>query len=271
MTERADYLDRPAPARGRSRFWATATTIAWRNLVNLTRNPAALFPPLVMPLFFFIAFAGGLSAVGSTPGFGYPDYETFQFVFVLIQAAAFGGVFTGFAIAADFEFGFARRLLLAAQDRRALIAGYALVALVRAGMAFAVLIVAALIAGAQIDGGGLDLFGLFGLALLVNFAALLFASGIAFRLRSLQGGPAMQVPVFIALLTAPVYVPVELIEGWVHGVAQVNPITPLLEAGRGLAIGDPVNVGLAFAVVAGLIAALAVWSVRGLRRAEAAG
>ena len=29
------------------------------------------------------------------------------------QAAAFGGVFTGFSIAADFEFGFARRLLLA--------------------------------------------------------------------------------------------------------------------------------------------------------------
>jgi ABC-2 type transport system permease protein len=271
VTERAAYLQPPAAAPVGSRFWAGARTIAWRNLVNLSRNPAALLPPLLMPIFFFVAFAGGLSAVGSAPGFDYPDYETFQFVFVLIQAAAFGGVFTGFAIAVDFEFGFARRLLLAAHDRRALIAGYALVALTRALMAFTVLVAVSLIAGADIDANGLDLFGLFGLALLVNLAALLFASGVAFRLRSLQGGPAMQVPVFIALLTAPVYVPIDLIEGWVHGVAQVNPVTPLLEAGRGFAIGDPVEVGLAFAVVAGLIAALAIWSVRGLRRAETAG
>lgn len=267
-------MRRPFRERGGgrgSRFWGTARMIAWRQLKNLSRNPAALFPPLVMPVFFFVAFAGGLSALEAGPGFDYPDYDTFQFVFVLLQSAAFGGVFTGFGIAADFEFGFARRLLLAAGDRRALIVGYALVALVRATLAIAVLVVVALVAGAEITASGLDLFGLFGLALLVNVVAILFASGAAFRLRTLQGGPLMQVPVFVALITAPVYVPIDLIEGWVHAVAQVNPVTPLLEAGRGLAIGDPVKLGLAFAVLAGLLAAFALWSLRGLRRAEAAG
>ena len=54
-------------------------------------------------LFFFAAFAGGLSAVGNVPGFDFPSgYTAFQFVFVLLQSAAFGGVFTGFAIARDF-------------------------------------------------------------------------------------------------------------------------------------------------------------------------
>ena len=52
------------------------------------------------------------------PGFDFPSgYTAFQFVFVLLQSAAFGGVFTGFAIARDFECGFARRLLLAAPHR----------------------------------------------------------------------------------------------------------------------------------------------------------
>ena len=37
-----------------------------------------------------------------------------------MQSAVFGGVFTGFSIAADFEFGFARRLLLATRNRSAL-------------------------------------------------------------------------------------------------------------------------------------------------------
>ena len=255
----------------RARYFAVARTVAWRQLHNLVRNPALLLPPVIMPIFFFVAFAGGLSAVDSTPGFDYPDYDSFQFVFVLLQSAAFGGIFTGFSIAADFEFGFSRRLLLASRDRSALIAGYALVALARAALVIGILVVVVLIGGASITGSGLDLFGLFGLALILNIAATLFAAGVAFRTRSMQGAPLMQVPVFLALLTAPVYVPLSLIEGWVHTVAEVNPITALLQSGRGLVIGDPVEVGLAFAIVAGLVALFSVWALRGMRRAEAAG
>jgi ABC-2 type transport system permease protein len=78
-------------------------------------TPSLLLPSLMFPLFFFVAFAGGLSQVQNTPGFDYPNgYTAFQFVFVLLQSAAFGGVFTGFGVARDFEGGFARRLMLAA-------------------------------------------------------------------------------------------------------------------------------------------------------------
>jgi ABC-2 type transport system permease protein len=255
----------------RARYAAVARMVAWRQLRLMSRNPALLLPTVLLPIFFFVAFAGGLSAVGDQRGFDYPDYDSFQFVFVLLQSAAFGGVFTGFSIAADFEFGFSRRLLLAARDRTAVIAGYALVALARAALVIGILVVVALIGGASITGSGLDLFGLFGLALILNLAATLFATGVALRVRSLQGAPLMQVPVFLALLTAPVYVPLDLIEGWVHAVAQVNPVTAVLQSGRGLVIGDPVEVGLAFAVVLGLVALFSVWALRGLRRAEAAG
>ncbi len=99
----------------RSRYLAVARTVAWRNLHSVVRSPALILPPLIFPLFFYMAFAGGLSAVGDLPGFGYYDYNAFQFVFVLLQSAAFGGVFIGFSIAADFDSGFTRRLLLAAR------------------------------------------------------------------------------------------------------------------------------------------------------------
>ena len=73
---------------------------------------------MIFPLFFFTAFAGGLSRVDNIPGFDFPNgYTAFQFVFVLLQSAAFGGVFTGFGVARDFEYGFARRLMLAAPKR----------------------------------------------------------------------------------------------------------------------------------------------------------
>jgi len=262
--------DRSTAGR-RRRFAGAATAVAWRHLRSLVRNPALLLPPLVMPIFFFVAFAGGLSAVESAPGFDYPNYNSFQFAFVLLQSAGFGGVFTGFGIAADFEFGFARRLMLAVRDRSALIVGYALVALVRAAMVIAVLVAVAVVGGASITGSGLDLFGLFGLALAFNVAATLFAAGVAFRVRSMQGAPLMQVPMFVALLTAPVYVPLDLLQGWVHAVAEVNPVTVLLQSSRGMVIGDPVQVTLALALVAALVAAFGAWAIRGLRRAEAAG
>jgi ABC-type multidrug transport system permease subunit len=249
-----------------------ALAVAWRSVHNYLTNPAFLVPSLIFPLFFFTAFAGGLSALGNVPGFDFPSgYTAFQFVFVLIQSAAFGGVFTGFGIARDFESGFARRYLLAATDRRAIVAGYALAALVRAAVTWAVLTTVALVAGMEVGGAGVELIGLYGLAVLVNVAATMWAAGVAMRVRSIQGGPLMQFPVFLILFLAPVYVPLNLLSGWIHAVASVNPVTALLEAGRGLISGEPTVVALAFAIAVVLPVLFALWARGGLRRAAAAG
>src|SRR5215217_5234575 len=116
-----------------SPFVSAARAVAWRNLHNWFTNPAMIVPSLLFPLFFFTAFAGGLSRIDSVPGFHFPPgYTAFEYAFVLLQASAFGGVFTGFAVARDFESGFARRMLMAAQRRRALIVGYSISGVARA-------------------------------------------------------------------------------------------------------------------------------------------
>jgi ABC-2 type transport system permease protein len=253
-------------------FRSVALAVAWRNVHKLLTNPSLLIPVLIFPLFFFAAFAGGLSPVGNLPNFDFESgYTAFQFVFVLLQSAAFGGVFTGFGIAGDFESGFGRRFMLAAPNRDGIVAGYLLAAVFRALLTWTVLVVVALIAGMQVDGVGVDLFGLFGLALLVNIATTLFACGMAMRIRSMQGGPLIQLPVFLVLFIAPVYVPLDLLSGWIHAVAQVNPVTALLEAGRGFISGDPEVVALAFAVAVALAVLFGYWARGGLRSAEAAG
>jgi ABC-2 type transport system permease protein len=251
-----------------------ASAVAWRILHNVVRNPALLVPSILFPLFFFTAFAGGLSRVSDVPGFDTEfggDYTAFQFVFVLLQSAAFGGVFTGFGIARDFESGFTRRLLLAAPNRRGLLLGWTIAALGRWLITASLLTVVALVAGMQVGGSGVDLFGLFALALLVNAAGVLWAAGVATRIRSIQAGPLMQMPVFLTLFFAPVYVPLALLSGWISAVATLNPVTRVLEAGRGLIAGDPTEVALAFAVAVGLVSLFSVWALRGLRKAEAAG
>jgi len=191
-------------------YRSVALGVAWRTTHNALTTPNILIPSIAFPLFFFTAFVGGLSQLSGLPGFDFPaGYTAFQFVFVLLQSAAFGN--------------------------------------------------------------GVEVVGLFTLALLVNMVALCWASGIATRFRSLQAGPLMQMPVFLILFFAPVYVPLALLSGWIHTVATVNPVTYLLEAGRSLVSGAPEYVAVAFGAALCLFVVFSVWAVLGMRRAEAAG
>jgi ABC-2 type transport system permease protein len=252
--------------------WNVARGVWWRQAHIFFTNPSFILPSLLFPLFFFTAFVGGLSRIREVPGFDFPlGYTAFQFVFVLLQSAAFAGVFTGFGIARDWESGFMRRLMLAAPNRTGILLGYMGAALTRWFTVISVVTAVAFIAQMDVGGSGVDLFGLYFLGLLVSLAGTLWAAGVAMRLRSQQAFPVMQMPVFILLFFAPVYVPLGLLEGWIHGVATINPITPLLEEGRGLISGEPDKTLLAFSIAGGLIAGFAVWALRGLSRAEAAG
>ncbi len=251
-------------------FFGVAWAVAGRQVYKYFTNPAFLAPAL-FPLFFFVAFAGGLTRVGDVPGFDYAaGYIAFQYVWALLQAVSMGGAFTGFSIAGDFENGFARRLMLAASNRYGIILGYTRASLVRATMTGTLVTVIALVAGIPIS-GGFDIFGLVGLAVLINIAATLFGAGVAMLLRTQQAGPVIRTPIFLVLFLAPVFVPLNLLTGWIETVARLNPFTPILGTARGFLAGDPTNVVPAFAISVALVVVLALWAVYGLRRAEKAG
>lgn len=255
-----------------SRFWSVTRGVAWRSIHNMLVNRAILVSSIVFPLFFLVAFAGGLSRISDVPNFHYrPGYTSFQFVFVFLQSAAFGGVFTGFAVARDFDSGFARRLLLSAPRRSGIIAGYVLGALLRWILVAIVVTVAGVIAGMNVYGSGVQLVGMVGLGVLMNLVAALWACGLAMFLRTEQAGAVIQMPVFVLLFLAPVYVPLSLLTGWIHDVARYNPVTAVLEAARGLLAGTPIKVAIAFAALAVGAFLFTAFARRGLASAERAG
>ena len=129
--------------------------------------------------------------------------------------------------------------MLAAPNRLGIVAGYSISALIRAMIVGALLFAIALLTGMDVSSDAVQLGGLIGLALLVNVAATLWSTGIALRFRSIQAGPLMQTPIFLILFLAPVYVPLELLTSWIHTVAAINPITPIVEANRSLIAGTP--------------------------------
>jgi ABC-2 type transport system permease protein len=251
-------------------FFSVAGAVAGRQVYKYFANPAFLAPAL-FPLFFFVAFAGGLTRVGDVPGFDYSaGYIAFQYVWALLQAVAMGGAFTGFSIAGDFENGFAKRLMLAASNRSGIILGYTIASLVRVTTTGMLVTVIALIAGIPIS-GGFDLFGLIGLCVLVNVAATLFGAGVAMLMRTQQAGPMIRTPIFLVLFLAPVFVPLNLLRGWIETVARLNPFTTILGAARGFLAGEPTNVLPAYALGLALILVFVLWALIGLRSAERAG
>src|ERR671930_519272 len=182
-----------------------ARAVAWRQVHTFFTNPAFLLPSLMFPLFFFTAFVGGLSRIREVPGFDFPSgYTAFQFVFVLLQSAAFAGVFTGFGIARDFESGFMRRLMLAAPNRIGIVLGYAIAGLVRWITVIVVVTGVAFAAQMKIGGNGVDLVALYTLGFLLSIVGTLWSAGVAMRLRTQQAFPVIQMPVFILLFFAPV-------------------------------------------------------------------
>ncbi len=247
-----------------------AVAVLRRTVIHTYKNPAIIIPSLAFPLVFLLAFAGGLSAVSEVPGFNFAaGYTAFQFVFVFLQMAAFGGIFTGYRLAEDYESGFARRLMLGAPQRLGIVFGYVLAGLVRFTVVGVLLWTLALLTGMDVRGGVVDLVGLVALGALLNITCSLWTIGLAFRYQSVDIGSFMQTPVFILLFLAPVYVPLALLTGWLKGAASINPVTLMIDAGRGFITGDPTKVLYAFAASLALAGLMWIWAIRQLRRAEA--
>ena len=242
--------------------------VARRSIRRLLKSPLQGLPPMLIPLLIFAAFTGALSSLQNTGGFAYYNFTAFQFVFVLYMAAMFVGAFSSFEIAADFEGGMGNRLLLGAPRRMAIVGGYLVFALARFVLAMIVVWGVALATGMPVRGDALDVAGVVALALLLSVATTLYGAGVALRLQSVAAGTLVLIPVFMALFTSPVFVPRDLLTGWLKPVADVNPLTPPIEAGRGLLAAAPVHVALAFAVAGGLVLAFSAWAVRGMRKAE---
>jgi ABC-2 type transport system permease protein len=254
-----------------SSFWSVARSVAWRNLRVTLRSPSLLLPALLFPIFFFIAFVGALSSLADVQGVTTGDYTGFLFVFVLMQSAGFTGALGGIGMVEDFETGFIQRLMAAAPHRLAIVFGYAAAMFLRGVVAVVVLTAVALAFGMNVDGGPLDLVGLYGLAALLNLATTFWGTALALLVRSFQAAAAITLPLFLLLFLAPVYVPLDQLKGWLHAVASANPLSYVLESGRGFLAGSPVDVLPAYGASVGLVVVLALFTLVALRSAERAG
>ena len=211
--------------------------MAGRSVVRLVRQPAAVVPSVIFPLFLLAVNAGGLNTATEIPGFPTDSYVTFALGFTFIQAAIFSTMNAGQGLAQDIENGFFSRLVLTPMRPSALMAGQ-LTGLVLLGQMQALLYLAVGYAtGADFAAG---IGGVLVLSVLVSIISVGFGGiGLIMALRT-GSGEAVQgmFPLmFVLLFFSSMALPRDLIEqDWFRFLATVNPVSYLIEAIRSLMI-----------------------------------
>ncbi len=226
-----------APATKTSTFRAS-TGLMDRGLRRITRLPSAFFPALMMPIFQCIAFSGTFFAITLVRGF--PTDRSINWFIGLgaLMGSAFSGVGLGFTAIGDIETGFFDRLRMAPAPRNALILGPLLTAWCRTLIVVTAVFAVGLLLGARVTGGPLGVVVLYVAGLGIATIATGWGLGLAFRFRDMRAAAIMQLGLFVAIFLSTAQVPLNVMQGWLHSVARVNPITNVLRLGRQGFLGE---------------------------------
>ncbi len=211
-------------------FRRDLVSVAIRALRQIPREPEAIIPALIIPVFFYVVNVGALSPVAEAAGV--TDFKAFQLPVAIIFAVT--GVSRASALVSDINDGYFDRLLLTPMSRPALLLGLMVAdfALVIA-LSIPVIILGAVVGVQFVTGiGGILVFlllaGLWGLAF----------TGFPYAIALKTGNPAAVNSSFLlffpfAFLTT-AFLPQEALTGWLSTLATYNPVTYVLAALRSL-------------------------------------
>jgi oleandomycin transport system permease protein len=240
-------------------------TLAWRTLVQIKHNPFELLDFSVQPIIFLLLFTyvfGG--AISGSP----KDYLAFGLAGIIVQNMLFSTLNTGVGLNTDLTKGVFDRLRSLPIARWSPLAGRIVADVVKQAWAVALLLGAGMILGFRIGTGPVEVLGAF--ALLIVFG--LAASWMSVLVGMLVSAPE-KVQIFGFVLLFPLtfasnaFAPTQTMPGWLQAWVQVNPVTILADATRGLLVGGPVATPVTqsllwAAVLAAVFAPLAVWAFR---------
>jgi len=249
---------------------ATIAALMARAKNELLRVPGAAIPGVLAPTIFFLGLNGVFGALTQLKGFTTGSYESFIVPVSMLQGAGFTGAAAGVNLARDIEGGWTDRLLASPAPRWVLLAGTVLAASARALIPATFVFIIALLLGASWPGIDGLLIAYFMVAAMAAVAAC-WGSALALRFKSQSAAPLMQAGTMALVLTTTAYAPLFLLQPWMKGVAEVNPVTEVIEAARQGFVGSVTWAGTWPGVVAllGLLTVLGAWALREMRRTAA--
>ena len=255
----------PAPTRHaatpRPSFLRHAGTLAWRGITKTIHSTEALLDvtlqPVIFLLLFVYVFGGAIS--------GSPDaYLQLALPGVLVQTIVFASAGTGVGLAEDLATGIFDRFRSLPISRSAPLVGAILADLVRYLTSGLIMLALGLLLGFRITTSPPAVVAAFGLVMVFAFAMCWVFTALAMVVgqpRSVQGlGALVMLPLTFG---SNVFVPTATLPGWLQGFVEVNPVSKIADAARGLltggALAGPAFASLlASAVLAAVFGPLAV-------------
>ncbi len=248
-------------------FITDVISVAIRALRGIPRDPEAVYPALVIPVFFYAINVGALQDVAERmPGV---DYKAFQLPVAIIFAVT--GISRAVTLVTDIQTGYFDRLSLTPVNRLALLLGLTVADFTLVVALTLPVVVLGFVVGVNFASGPL---GVLVFILMSGLWGLVF-TGFPYAIALKTGNPAAVNSSFLlffpfAFMTT-VFVPKEAMTGWLSTVATYNPVTYLLEALRSLiSVGWEPEVlarGLVCIAGVGLVSgALALMALKGRTR-----
>jgi ABC-2 type transport system permease protein len=247
---------------------AQTWALSVRSIQSLLRQPSLVIPSLIFPLFFAALGTSSFSRAIELPGFPAVDsYLDFALAGAIVQGILFGSTTGATALATDIENGFFDRLLASPSTRTGIIVGR-----MAGGMAYGAFqtlffVLVLLPFGLTIKGGVGGVIGLMvsGTILALAIGALMSAMAlITGSSEAVQGAFPL---LFIALFFSSAFFPRETMSGIYGTLADLNPVSHLVEGMRDLVIEGVSASALARAIlVPGVLAVISIAvSLRALR------
>ena len=210
-----------------------------RGLIRLQRIPSLILPAVLMPIFFVVAFSGSFASIVELEGYETDKAVNWMTAWAVMQGSAFSGMGAGGLAGTDLENGFFDRLRVAPTRPMALIGGLVGYCVCRALIPItAVLIVAFAFLDADMPGGtmGIAMVYLSGIGMSVVMSFLVL--GIVFTFKTLKSLAVAQIIMFSSMFLSIGQAPIQAIEGWLHHVAAINPITNVIRMCRQGFLGE---------------------------------
>jgi ABC transporter DrrB family efflux protein len=223
---------------GRTNVLQNTLTIARRNLLHIKSDPEQIVGMTIQPLMFLVLFVyvfGG-AIEGSSR-----QYLQYALPGILVQGIAFTPFTTALGLNVDFQRGLIDRFRSLPIARSAVIAGRVTADAVRIIWGEVILIGFGVLLGFRFGGGPLGAVGAFLLVLAFGIALCWPMAFIGVTAKTPEAVNTWGFMIILPLTFASsIFARPSTMPGWLRSFVNVNPITAVVDATRGLMLGGPV-------------------------------
>jgi oleandomycin transport system permease protein len=243
-----------------------ALALAGRSIAKIRKNPETLIDVTLQPIIFLVLFVylfGGAVAGDATA------YLQVLLPGLMVQNTAFASMGTGMALNTDITKGVFDRFRSLPIARSAPLVGAVLGDVVRLLVALAVLLITAVVMGFRVHTDPVSF--LIAVILMVAFGLCLcwVAVWVGMLVKSPGAVPGTLVGFMFPLtFGSNVFVSPSTLPGWLQGWVNINPVSHLASAARGLLLGGDwaAHAGWAFLWAVGITAVFMPLALRAYKR-----